>query len=237
MIGRIKHAIVNLVNIQAEANAKAVSRLDTNLFHQLQKIAVAETLSYIEENLPEAVCMKSTSEMFEWIVPQMDNQGMILEFGVFKGRTITEIARQTRQTVYGFDSFEGLPEAWSGFKHPAGYFSLGGEMPPVPKNVTLVKGWFDATLPNFVDEHTDNVAFLFIHCDLYSSTKTVLECLRDRITDGTIIMFHEYFAYHGWKNHEFKAFQEFVDKNDIEYTYLAYASSEAGQVCLRIDKI
>jgi hypothetical protein len=237
MIGRIKNAIVNLVEIQADANAKAMSRLDTNLFHQLQKIAIAETLPYIEENMSGAVCMKNSFEMFDYILPKTENQGMILEFGVFKGRTITRIAKGTNQTVYGFDSFEGLPEDWSGWKHPAGYFSLGGQAPSVPKNVTLIKGWFDTALPKFLDQHPENIAFLHIHCDLYSSTKTVLDCLKDRITDKTIIMFHEYFAYHGWKHHEFRAFQEFVERYNVDYTYLAYASSEAGHVCLRIDKI
>ena len=35
-----------------------------------------------------------------------------LEFGVASGRTINYISTFTNDTVYGFDSFEGLPEKW-----------------------------------------------------------------------------------------------------------------------------
>ena len=49
-------------------------------------------------------------------------------------------------TWYGFDSFEGLPEAWTlGAK--AGAFSIGGNLPPVRGNVRLTKGFFEDTLP------------------------------------------------------------------------------------------
>ena len=48
--------------------------------------------------------------------------------------------------IYGFDSFEGLPDAWiPGF--PKGYFDMKGSLPPVAPNVQLIKGWFDETLP------------------------------------------------------------------------------------------
>jgi hypothetical protein len=35
-----------------------------------------------------------------------------LEFGVYSGTTINYISKYTTEHVYGFDSFEGLPEAW-----------------------------------------------------------------------------------------------------------------------------
>jgi hypothetical protein len=35
-----------------------------------------------------------------------------LEFGVATGTTINYISRFTNDKVYGFDSFEGLPENW-----------------------------------------------------------------------------------------------------------------------------
>lgn len=69
-----------------------------------------------------------------------------LEFGVFRGSTINNMSNYTKDTVYGFDSFEGLPEFWrEGFD--AGAFNLEGQLPSVNSNVELIKGWFTETLP------------------------------------------------------------------------------------------
>ena len=52
-----------------------------------------------------------------------------LEFGVYSGRTINYISKFTNDIVYGFDSFEGLPEKWrDGFDK--GIFSTEGNLPP-----------------------------------------------------------------------------------------------------------
>src|SRR5450631_2069107 len=39
-------------------------------------------------------------------------EGLILEFGVYSGRTINHMAALTQEKLFGFDSFEGLPEDW-----------------------------------------------------------------------------------------------------------------------------
>ena len=63
-----------------------------------------------------------------------------LEFGVASGRTINYISKFTTDTVYGFDSFEGLPEKWrDGFDK--GAFSSNGNMPNVnPYSVLRTPG-------------------------------------------------------------------------------------------------
>ena len=38
--------------------------------------------------------------------------GLILEFGVRHGTSIRQLASLTSKPIYGFDSFEGLPEDW-----------------------------------------------------------------------------------------------------------------------------
>ena len=93
-------------------------------------------------------------------------------------------------------------------------------------NVALHKGWFADTLPNFVKDHNEKVAFVHVDCDLYSSTKTIFEFLADTIGPGTVILFDEYFNYPGWRAHEYKAFQEFVASRSRQYRYLAYNTSE-----------
>ena len=43
---------------------------------------------------------------------------------------------------------------------------------------------------------------------------------------GSIIVFNEYFNYPNWKQHEYKAFQEFVQQHDVQYEYLCWGQFE-----------
>ena len=76
------------------------------------------------------------------------------------------------------------------------------------QNVVLHKGWFDETVPDFAETHKEAIAFMHVDSDIYSSAKTIFTHLGDRIVPGTVIQFDEYFNYPGWKNHEYKGFQE-----------------------------
>jgi predicted O-methyltransferase YrrM len=134
--------------------------------------------------------------------------GLILEFGVFTGKSINTIAAHRGAVpVYGFDSFEGLPGDWRpGFGK--GMFDVKGQLPPVAANVELVKGWFDETLPPFLETHPGPVSFLHVDCDMYSSTKVVLQNLAPRIVPGTVIVFDELVNYPEFAQHEMKSWYE-----------------------------
>jgi hypothetical protein len=113
-----------------------------------------------------------------------------------------------------------LPEDWrEGF--PKGSFYTDS-LPLVNYNVKLIKGWFNESLPTFLKTHNDNCAFLHIDCDLYSSTKTIFYNLKSYISPGTVIVFDEYFNYPGWKEGEYKAFEEFTKEYQIDYEYIGY---------------
>jgi hypothetical protein len=158
-----------------------------------------------------------------------------LEFGVFSGGTIRHIARRKPGiAIHGFDSFEGLPEAWAGFNLGQRAFSRTGRLPRVPANVVLHKGLFKDTMSEWLRVNPGPVAFIHIDCDLYSSTVDIFANLAERVGAGTVIVFDEYFNYPGWERHEFKAWQEFVASLGIEYEYLGYARQ---QVCVRIVRI
>jgi hypothetical protein len=159
------------------------------------------------------------------------NDGLVLEFGVRFGTSIRQIAALASQDVHGFDSFEGIPEAWN--REPKGAYSTKGVIPSVQRNVTLHRGWFEETLPGFLDEHDAPVRFINIDCDIYSSTKTVLELLATRITPGTVIVFDEYLGNETWREDEFKAFQEAVRKHGWNYEYLCF-SFMTKQVVVRL---
>jgi len=158
--------------------------------------------------------------------------GLVLEFGVRFGTSIRQIAALVDQDVHGFDSFQGLPESWHHI--PKGSYSTKGVIPFVPENVTLHDGWFEETLPEFVKKHPGPVRFMNIDCDIYSSTKTVLELLAKQIIPGTVIVFDEYIGNEHWREDEFKAFQEAVLKHGWEYEYLCF-SFMTKQVVVRIN--
>ena len=144
-----------------------------------------------------------------------------LEFGVASGNTINYISRFTADKVYGFDSFEGLPEDWRyGFKK--GAFNQYGNLPDVNLNVELIKGWFNETLLSFITEKNQKVSFLHLDADLYSSTKYILEVLKDYLDKDCVIVFDELVNYPGFDgdNGELKAFYEFITENKVDYTWI-----------------
>jgi hypothetical protein len=151
--------------------------------------------------------------------------GLILEFGVCGGQSLNFIAdRIQKKKIYGFDSFLGLPERW--YNMGVGTFKLcEAELNNLPNfirpNAEIVMGMFEDTLPNFVKEHPEPISLMNVDCDVYSSTKTVLKFTGPLLVPGTIIMFDEYIDYEGWREHEFKAFEEFIAESGKKYEYVA----------------
>ena len=148
---------------------------------------------------------------------QVTMDGMVAEFGVYKGASLTQIAKYfPDRTVHGFDSFIGLPEVWGA--KGQGAFDVGAKPPQLPvSNVEFHVGWFDDTVPGFAAEHSGPFAFAHLDADLYSSTKTVFDHLGDWFVPETIVVFDEYFGYHGWQQHEHKAFLEFLARTGLSY--------------------
>lgn len=140
--------------------------------------------------------------------------GIICEFGVGDGATINQIADAfSHKTVWGFDSFDGLPEDWNP-THPAGTFKQA-QLPIVRDNVKLVKGLFSDTLNLDWEDYGQPVAFCHIDCDLFSSTMTVVDWLWTRVQEESIILFDElYYTYDGrnYLDHEYKALLELVGR-------------------------
>lgn len=158
--------------------------------------------------------------------------GLVLEFGVRNGHTINKLAEMfPNQQIYGFDSFEGIPESWG--DEPAGSYTVIGRVPKVPNNVEFVIGWFDKTLPKFKLSRQQPIKLMNIDCDIYSSTKTIFDELDRQIIPGTVIVFDEYLINKTWKDDEFKAFQEWVILNNVKYEYIA-ASMYTKQAAVKI---
>jgi tetratricopeptide (TPR) repeat protein len=176
--------------------------------------------NYIKNSCKYKIQLTGSSiNTFEIAMNFSNPDGLILEFGVRHGSSINQLASLTNQTIYGFDSFEGLKERWH--HESKGSYSTKGILPEVKNNVTLYKGWFDEVLPIFLEEHNGYIKLINIDCDTYQSTKIVLDLLAPRIQPGTIIIFDEYIGNQHWKEDEFKAFQEAVNKNKWSFKYLA----------------
>jgi hypothetical protein len=162
----------------------------------------------------------------DMIRPSCD--GLWMEFGVFRGATITQIANwkkafcgDTSQPVYGFDTFSGLPSNWRPGYHIGSFDIPNGTNITVPSNVILLKGLFIDTLPTelrLIDReyqcHTP-VSFAHIDCDIYEGARDVLFLLGSRLVSGSIIVFDELFNYPGYEKHEIKALFEFLAGSNL----------------------
>jgi predicted O-methyltransferase YrrM len=214
--------------------------LDTGRLHPVRERAIralATTVDYIDAHMADALGFETQRELLDYALSQTENAGHYLEFGVYTGGTIRHLAtRRPGVTFHGFDSFEGLPDAWAGFSLGRRAFALGGRMPRVPNNVELHKGWFNDTIPAWRQRVSGPLAFLHIDCDLYASTADILRELAARLQPGTVIVFDEYFNYPGWERHEFKAWKEFVAERHVEYAYLGYARQQVALRILGIDR-
>jgi hypothetical protein len=189
---------------------------------EMKRLALDESVAYAQQHMRKAIGMESAREVLSVALEQVNVPGHYLEFGVYKGGTIRFIGKQlgAGKIVHGFDSFRGLQEAWSGDRSN---FDLHGKVPNVPANVKLHSGFFADTLPVWLAENPGPAAFIHIDSDLYEPARCIFEHLEDRIAPDTIIVFDEYFNYPNWQEHEFRAFQEFVNRCHVEYEYLAYA--------------
>ena len=168
--------------------------------------------------------------------------GIWAEFGVKFGKSVKILTKmraerrrlQNATPLYGFDSFEGLPEAtaWG----PKGNLSTEGEI-PVIDGARFYKGWFENTIPAFNKEHKGDLALLHVDCDIYSSTVEVLEGMRHRMVPGTVILFDDILSYSPkqkrWvgEDHEYKAFLEFVEKYKIDYEWIASIPNASQAAC------
>jgi hypothetical protein len=193
--------------------------------------AALEASVFATEQMTTAKQCAYAHETFEYALTLAPAGGLALEFGVYSGATLKVIAAaRGGEQVFGFDSFKGLPSDWrSGF--PAGIFQV--EDPPDVPGADLVIGLFEDTLPEFLESHAGVVDFLHVDSDLYSSAKTVLDQVGPRLAVGSIIVFDEFFNYPGWRQHEYRAWAEYVERTGVQFDYRAY-SSDNEQVVVQI---
>jgi hypothetical protein len=203
------------------------------------RLASEESARYVLEHMRAVPNFDTDYDLHKWVATtQLDQKllsdGWVLEFGVATGRTLNQFAHWLpNKFVFGFDGFEGLPEDWTS-RMRRGFFARD-TLPRVRSNCQLVVGWFDQTLPGFKQNKIKQgpIALLHVDCDLYSSTVTILNNLKDNIVPGTVIVFDEYINYPGWQLDEFRAWQEHCRMYGVKYEYIGRVSRHQ-KVAIRV---
>jgi O-methyltransferase len=127
--------------------------------------------------------------------------GVVVECGTFKGGTAANLSLACKivgRELFVFDSFEGLPEG-SPLDREARYYSKGdwaGTFDEVSNNIrkggdlsrcTLVRGWFDKTLPLFDRE----IVLAYVDVDLEASLDTCIKNVWPRLSKSGFVFIDE----------------------------------------------
>ena len=145
----------------------------------------------------------------EHLIEQLDQAGIagdIVEFGTAGGTWVKTLAsiierRQNGRRLWGFDSFQGLPEpdierdgtTWHAGQYAASLAevsdSVGAGQRPF---LTLVEGWFQDSLVREPALGIETIAYARIDGDLYASAVECLKYLAPRLVDGAILVFDDW---------------------------------------------
>ena len=143
-----------------------------------------------------------------------DKVGDYYEFGLFRGYTFLEASKHCKSLglndthLYGFDSFEGLPEPAGSEDALDNRFFKGQfacSLDSVKKNLskngmeldraTFIKGFYsDSLTEELRTQHEFKAAsVVLLDCDYYSSTVDALEWLLPYLRDKTIMLFDDWY--------------------------------------------
>jgi O-methyltransferase len=158
--------------------------------------------------------------------------GDYYEFGLYRGQSFWSAQKAADRLgisgmrFFGFDSFAGLPEI-EGNDRQAGIFVSGDyrasrdqveqlliEHGFDMERAALVEGYFDQSLtPELKHQHQMGpAALVMIDCDLYQSTVPTLAFIADRLQEGTILLFDDWYCFGDSEQHgERRAFTEFLE--------------------------
>jgi SAM-dependent methyltransferase len=157
---------------------------------------------------------------------------LYLEFGVASGTSLkwwVDLNKNSSSRFYGFDTFEGLPEAW--FANKKGDFTAHGNFPDIhDARVQFIKGLYQDTLLDFMNA-TDLGGRKVIHidADLYSSTLFVLTSLHRVLKKGDILIFDDFAYLMG----EFRALEHYTASYYTLYEVIG-SSNHFGRVAIKI---
>lgn len=159
------------------------------------------------------------------------NLGDYLEFGVYNGTSLVSTFRETEamglrdMRLFGFDSFQGLPDAaatddegkWKpgAWRSELEFTEAVLEAERVDRSrVFLVPGWFNETC-NAETAHRYGIrkaSVIMVDCDIYTSAKEALDFCAPLIQDRALVLFDDWNSGNLAARHlgERKAFEEWL---------------------------
>lgn len=135
--------------------------------------------------------------------------GDYYEFGCFTGsslnhaiRTHLKFSKKKKEvnfmsrTFFGLDSFEGFPKE----VHPeykSENFESNYDKVKLLENryncCKIIKGFFSESLKEIENQKEKKIAFAFIDCDIYDSSKYVINFIENRLSNGAFLMIDDYY--------------------------------------------
>lgn len=160
------------------------------------------------------VSSRETSEILNLSKSALDKkvEGDFVEFGCYKGETSvllgkllqSALYRPLKKSLWLYDSFAGLPEKTLEDASPAGINFKQGELLVTKREVLeklrrsnldlkaikIKKAFFSDLSPE--TDLPKTIAFAFLDGDLYSSIKTSLKLVSPKLTNGALVIVHDY---------------------------------------------
>lgn len=150
-------------------------------------------------------------ELYKWLKVAILQEGDLLEFGVASGGTTCLIAKKLKgKHLYSFDSFQGFnPDefkasfergavtrvdeivAFRGMKYSQAYVQVKLWLNGFGNRVTLHPGFFQQSLPPFLEEGK-KFCFALVDCDLDTSVQYCLESIYSSMSPGAVILVDDY---------------------------------------------
>jgi O-methyltransferase len=195
----------------------------------MDKNVVNQIMSFHNEMVDSSIINSNQiQKLVESLVEVVQNniEGDVVEFGCYVGESSKYLRKSldilgSDKLLYVYDSFEGLPPL-SEYEKGTGWrpftlktteqvlvnnFQKNGLVPPL-----ITKGWFK-DVPE--DKLPNKIAFAFLDGDFYDSIYDSLSKIYDRMSDGGIIMFHDF------KRSDLPgvdaAIRQFFSEKNIEY--------------------
>ena len=201
----------------------------------LDQNIIKENYEFFKSDFEKSVLFEKLDDIRSYAIntalkKDKEQKFLYLEFGVYQGNSTNFFSKKLKK-FYAFDSFEGLEEDWVGRNKPTGYFDLKQKIPKLNKNVNLSIGKVQDTLDNFLNNDKEKINFVHLDFDTYKPTKFVLEKIKPLLTNGSILIFDQFYNYAGWKDGEYRAFKEVF--NSENYSYKAF-NVESRQCVIQI---
>lgn len=188
---------------------------------------LADMARWWRRHEPSSITCASRGELHRLVRTRVGDRTFdYLEFGVSTGESFrwwVDATDNPDARFVGFDTFEGIPEAWG--SQPIGTYAAEGRAPEIEDpRADFVVGRFEDSLPTWTPEPAlRHPLVVHLDADLYSSTTTALEWLRPHLEAGDLLIFDELLDV-GTAHEEFAAFADF----DLGLPYEVIANTAFG---------